>query len=79
MNRPYVSDPGGRRHEQMVRGMMVQGFDPKSGIRAGYRHYGLDRQFRAPGRLDDQPQFQDVLMKLLHCRYVAAVPRIENC
>jgi hypothetical protein len=66
--RPYIADPGGRRHEQMVHGMMVQGFDPKTGIRAGHRKYGLDRQFRAPGRLENQPQFQDVLMKLLHCR-----------
>ena len=66
--RPYISDPGGRRHEQLVKGAMVQGFDPKAGVRPGFKKYGLTRQFRAPGRLPSQPQFQDVIMKLLHCR-----------
>ena len=65
--RPYISDPGGAVHQQHVRGMVVQGFDPKAGIRAGYRKFGLDRQFKAPGRKPDQPQFQDILLKLLHC------------
>jgi Ran GTPase-activating protein (RanGAP) involved in mRNA processing and transport len=39
--RPSLSDPEGKKHDQLLRGMYVTGFDPKSGIRANYRRNGM--------------------------------------
>ena len=66
--RPRETDPGGRRKQQLLDGMLVVGADPKSGIRPGHRQYGLVNQHRAPGRRHDQPSLQDVIATILHCR-----------
>ena len=41
-------DEPGRRHMQVLNGMMVQGFDASSGVRAVARKFGLHRQHLAP-------------------------------
>ena len=66
--RPHILDPEDKWGKIQLKGMLVEGFDPKSGIRAGYRRYGMMDQFRAPGKRRDQTQFQDILPQLIHCR-----------
>jgi hypothetical protein len=66
--RPQKGDPGGKRQKQMLKGLFVQGSDPKAGLRPVPRQFGMIRQFRAPGRKENQPQLSDVLVEMLYCR-----------
>lgn len=43
--RPRMMDPTNQRMEQQLRGMLVQGFDPKAGIRPIFRKFGLVSSF----------------------------------
>jgi len=66
--RPRLTDPGGKRKNQLLAGMLVQGSDAKAGVRPGFRQFKMSNQHRAAGRKDDQPLLQDVIAALLHCR-----------
>ena len=66
--RPRTLDPDNNRQAQQIKGMLVQGYDPKAGVRAGYRKKGMRTQHLCPGRRADQPVLQDVISSLLHCR-----------
>jgi hypothetical protein len=66
--RPRTLDPDNKREAQQLRGMLVQGYDPKAGVRAGYRRKGMRTQHLCPGRTAEQPVLQDVISSLLHIR-----------
>ena len=58
---------GGQRFLQQLKGMLVQGSDPKAGIRPVPRKYGFSRQhISKPAR--GQMSLNDVLVGLVHCR-----------
>jgi hypothetical protein len=48
--RPNLADPGGKRYNQQLRGMFVQGIDAKSGVRANHRKNALLNQHAAAAR-----------------------------
>eukprot|EP01031_Cornospumella_fuschlensis_P032662 gene32662-39488_t len=74
--RPHLMDKG-KRAEQLLRGMLVTGFDPKQGIRPVFRKDGLIRQHLAPLRRAANsdafmqaslPELQDVINDLIRCQ-----------
>ena len=66
--RPRTLDPENKREAQQLRGMMVQGYNPKAGVRAGYKRRGMRSQHLAPGRTAEQAMLQDVIAGLMTCR-----------
>ncbi len=67
--RPRKLDPGGKRFNQLLKGMYVTGGnDAKAGIRTAFRKFGLFKQHRAPGRTPDQPLLTDLLVEMLYTR-----------
>ena len=67
--RPHMSDPEGKREQQLRDGILVMGADPIHGIRPQHRTKGISKQYRAPG--SSKPgtdQLKDVVIELLHCR-----------
>ena len=66
--RPAILDPEHKRQKQQLAGMMVQGYDPKMGLRPAPRKRALKTQHLAPGRTKEQPVLQDVISSLSHIR-----------
>lgn len=75
--RPMIADKGGKRHKQILKGMFVQGFDPKSGIRPNHKRLGLVRQHQAVSRTAGNanslnrihhPVLQEVILDLMRCQ-----------
>ena len=71
--RPRTLDPDNKREGQLLKGMLVQGFDPKQGVRAGYKRRGMRTQHLCPGRTAEQPVLQDVISKLMYVRDDTAI------
>ena len=66
--RPATLDPEHKRQKQQLAGMMVQGYDPKMGLRPAPRKRALKTQHLAPGRTKEQAVLQDVISSLSHIR-----------
>ncbi len=66
--RPMLFDPKQKRMDQLLKGMFVQGYDPKMGVRAAPKRKGLMMQHLAPGRRPEQALLPDVVSSLSSCR-----------
>lgn len=64
--RPRLLDPHAKREDQLRRGMLVQGFDARAGVRPKHKQYKMMDQHRAPGKLKGQMSFQDMLHELMY-------------
>ena len=64
--RPRLLDPESKREDQLRRGMLVQGFDARAGVRPKPKQYKMMDQHRAPGKVKGQLSFQDMLHELMY-------------
>lgn len=65
--RPNLSDPEGKRAEQLRKGTLVLGSDARAGIRPLYSQYRLDKQHRQVwGQEHEQLSLQDTMTYLIN-------------
>jgi len=87
--RPRIADVGARRYKQQVAGGMVQGHDPKAGVRSHFRQSGLLRQHHQPLRNKansntlyqvQHPHLQEILHHLQRCKddFIDTVSTCDN-
>jgi Ran GTPase-activating protein (RanGAP) involved in mRNA processing and transport len=66
--RPMLLDPENKAMKLQLKNFLVQGYDPKAGVRSGYKIRNMRSQHLCPGRRAEQAVLQDVIGTLMHCR-----------